>query len=154
MCCEFYPKWVSKKKNKKNKLGVKDKVGVNELPYYRYCPVASGYILKEGYMNFYDEIIPVADLAKKRKERDARDKQLKDIFKNSSESNQSFDDTTKHISREEFKISYTDCIFCNEPLKDFYEDSVIIDTKSAVCPDCVKTSEIDNLSVFNMANSI
>lgn len=48
----------------------------------------------------------------------------------------------KDISEEEFRKRYDRCVFCNESVKEEYEECVILDPQTAVCNDCASTAEL------------
>lgn len=127
----------------KGKRKIYTKIDAKHMSFFRYSPVDLGYYLKEGYMEDNGEILSIAEYHKKNP--------LAQVGTPPWEKAKT---QKKAMTEEEFHDRYQDCIFCDGPLTHEYEESVIIDTKSAVCEDCAKVSEVEGLDLATMVNSL
>ena len=55
----------------------------------------------------------------------------------------------KNMTEEEFRKNYDKCVFCQESVKDEFEDCVIVDADTAVCNSCSTVAEMENIRILH-----
>ena len=55
----------------------------------------------------------------------------------------------KDLTEEDFKKKYDKCVFCDQSVKDEFEECLIIDDETAACNSCATVAELENIRILH-----